>query len=761
MSLVDLQLSGLHSTCSGGPFCHHNLTFKVEFPKLLGNVPKLEVHVLGDTVAGVAATTLDGTVVTNSQGRLECISCRQGENPADLLVSSVSASQLALVASELLTGEKYIFSVTALNRQGSSESVRASCQNPMASYCTSGMIRPPLQAPSMPQNVSVLVKPGDSSKLIVDYRSPVSDGGSPVIAYQLEWSEQSDFAYSSSKQAICDTFIPRDIFVVTVDKFGSLNSSDTFGINLAISGIVVMSLPIRVDAVDMTSSEVADVGSGIFCDPARAGCDQFPITNAGSMQSHLNQLPGVLVEVARAETHDSISWILTFTSPRDPILMSLRQSGSSDLINHMRISQQAIRPTSTAICTSKQDLADLRQGTPYFVRVTAYNKIGYGPSATAIGVDGLPFQAPMRQPGRVTAASVSVVSGTQLGVTWSPPTDSGGSVVVEYIIQQALDPTFTSELRSTSLTFISDGGPYFKYLSGLVTGTEYFVRIIAVNSQGNSTGQSTSPPSETPKQVPSAPLHVDAMASSDSMVTVKFALPASSGGSSIDRFRVDWDTDIDFEGLLSLPHRGSVIVRSSSHSSYTVTDLMPNVAYYVRVSAGNSVGFGAATDIASGSVKPKAQVPGRPSSIVVASVSCGGQILVRTGSPIIPAHGVPCSGAGTLSVSAGSCPMGMATDRQADGGRRVLAYEVQWSAFADFHDTMSDGGTTLIAVPASANQHGPHEVVLSPSVGTMLPDKTYFVRVAARNANGAGPYCAASGTECDGMPLEVQSSPAC
>jgi len=226
----------------------------------------------------------------------------------------------------------------------------------------------------------------------------------------------------------------------------------------------------------------------------------------------------------------------------------------------------------------------------------------------------------MRTPGRPTATALSVVGGTQLRVTWSPPTDDGGDSITEYKVEYSTDAQFASDVSSTPLLHLVDSGPYTVVLSQLNMGTTYYVRVFAKNSQGYSEGQAPTPPMDHPRQLPRAPLNVRLEVTSNSMLTVFFSKPLNEGGDPVTQFRVEWDVDVEFEGLLSMPHKGSAIVDAATDSSYTISNLNPGTTYYVRVAAGNQVGFGAPSSDTPAGLAPSTQVPGRPVGITLAGL---------------------------------------------------------------------------------------------------------------------------------------------
>ena len=781
---VHVTTTPVSTSCSLAHGCEDGLQMQVTFLPAGVAVPPivLDASNLQGGESLVASVHSDGVDV-GADSRELCELCKPAEIPVGYNATLLPEDAFSYKISGLTSGESYAIRVSAVNAAGVGQPSLALCTPNSAAYCReSPYLTVPQQRPGAPEGVLVEVQPGVSSELAVSYQPPHSDGGASILAYRIDWSADPDFASSSSVEVSCPSNAARQVvFISTIAQNGSSSIvGGTFSLQVQHAGVTALSLPIRFDATASMSDEEPGQGSGVFCDPSapHEPCDQSAVANPGSMQSHLQYLSNVhSVSVSRAGTNGEHVWAVTFNDAGGDWHVSIVDNslenssgsvGSSGVAIHTDVKVQGEDPSSLH-CLGTQTIRGLTQGLPYFVRVSAYNMLGYGPVRNAVNPAGLPAQAPMRAPGRPTGAALSVVSGSQLGVTWSPPTDTGGDAVTEYLVQYSTDPSFSSAVEESRLLYVVDGGPYFKHISGLMMGTMYYVRILAKNSQGYSSPQRPTPPYEFPRQAPSAPMSVSAGVTSQNMITVAFTPPLSTGGDAVTHFRVDWDTDRDFEGLMSLPHRGSAVVSAADEASYTITDLSPGTEYYIRVQAGNSVGFGPSTRSMPLSLSPSLQLPGAPGGLTVTSnvshpsVACGGQVLVEVAAPVIPAHGLPCSGGGSSSPDAGACPAGLGVGTQADGGARIIAYEVQWSAFPDFRDTSTDGGNALLPVPVGANSNGPHTLLL-PSAGAeapMVQGKEYFFRVAARTRAGTGPFCGQEGQRCDGDAVSATPSAAC
>jgi len=235
---------------------------------------------------------------------------------------------------------------------------------------------------------------------------------------------------------------------------------------------------------------------------------------------------------------------------------------------------------------------------------------------------------------------------------------------------------------------------------------------------------------------PGAPTTVALLPTSDTMLTVSFDDPTDNGGDSTKEFVVAWDTSPNLNSLSPYPDKGEVRVSAARHRSVTLTSLKPGRRYYARVSAVNSVGTGMAQHATTSRAATK-HVPGKPHGIQVASGFEVGTIDVAWQRPLIPHHGVPCSG--TLEVPE-DCPAPIGGSVPAsDGGSTISQYEVEFNEDPDF--TGQDGGHVTTV----------DETLV---LGGLTPGRMYFIRVLARNSVGSGSFCSNAGNQC------LEASPA-
>ena len=155
-------------------------------------------------------------------------------------------------------------------------------------------------------------------------------------------------------------------------------------------------------------------------------------------------------------------------------------------------------------------------------------------------------------------------------LTWTAPTDDGGTPITEYQYRFIAGSTAGgawTDTNSTAVTFT---------ISSLDPSTEYTFQVRAVNSVGNSDASSAVTES-TLTTVPGAPTGLSATAQTGgTSVELDWTAPTNNGGSTI----------IDYE--VSSDDGGTWNSTGSATTSYTVTGLDKGTEYIFRVRAVNS-----------------------------------------------------------------------------------------------------------------------------------------------------------------------------
>src|SRR5207249_6705337 len=152
--------------------------------------------------------------------------------------------------------------------------------------------------------------------------------------------------------------------------------------------------------------------------------------------------------------------------------------------------------------------AGLTHTTTYAYRVSAINSVGTGSPSSTASATTLAVA-----PSSPSALTATVASSSQINLSWTAPSDNGGSAIIGYMIERSTDggTTWTNVISnsgSTSTTY-SD--------VGLAHSTSYTYRVSAINSVG--TGSPSSTASATTLAVaPSPPTGLRATSVSSSQI---------------------------------------------------------------------------------------------------------------------------------------------------------------------------------------------------------------------------------------------------
>jgi hypothetical protein len=230
-------------------------------------------------------------------------------------------------------------------------------------------------------------------------------------------------------------------------------------------------------------------------------------------------VPGAPTSVT-TEVNSSGGVIVSWTAPTD--------NGGAVITDYMVQScisttcTNFVRTPESALTT--QTVTGLTKGTAYTFKVAAKNVAGFGAYSTASS----PAVTPRSAPGAPTDI-VAVPGNQKLDVTWKAPAVTNGSAITDYIINvcDGANCQLVSDAVSTA-TSIS--------ISSLANGTEYVVRVAAVNAAG--TGDYGVSAKTTPRTVPDAPTGVLSVVDNTGGVDVSWTAPTNTGGNAISDYTV-------------------------------------------------------------------------------------------------------------------------------------------------------------------------------------------------------------------------------
>ena len=216
--------------------------------------------------------------------------------------------------------------------------------------------------------------------------------------------------------------------------------------------------------------------------------------------------------------------------------------------------------TAATGVTSPYSITSLTNGTSYTIRVFALNAAGAGTPAAGVATAGGLASAPQT----VVATSADKAA----TITWAVPASTGGLPVTGYKVEYSSNGTQWTVASASTIS------PYT--ITGLTNGTQYQVRVSALNLQG---AGATASATVTPLGVPSPATGV-AVVTTPVVATVTWNAPTDNGGTAITGYTLEYRSGTN----VWLP--GS----TSATSPYEITGLTPGTAYEVRVIAKNAVG---------------------------------------------------------------------------------------------------------------------------------------------------------------------------
>ena len=319
------------------------------------------------------------------------------------------------------------------------------------------------------------------------------------------------------------------------------------------------------------------------------------------------------------------------------------------------------RQQEVAASARRAVVSNLTNGTEHFVRVAAVNPVGA--SAWPEEVAGTPA-GPPGQP-----QSVSATGGDrQLTVRWRAPSSDGGSPVTGYRVQwrrggQSYHPSRQREVAA---------GVTQAVVSNLTNGSEYAVRVLALNAKG---AGDPAPASATPAGVAGPPRSLDLERGAGS-IKVRWRAPSSDGGSPVTGYWVQWRAESE-----------EMEVGASDDLVYDMRGLENGTRYFVQVVAENAAGRG----------EPSQERSATPAT-----------------TPLAPADVDADRGDGSVTVSWAA----------ADGrGADVTGYRLQWRA----GDGSFDVADSSVGLGGGASSH---------QIRGLDNGTKYFVRVRATNEVG-------------------------
>ncbi|MFM8659059.1 MAG: fibronectin type III domain-containing protein [Candidatus Nitrosotenuis sp.] len=213
----------------------------------------------------------------------------------------------------------------------------------------------------------------------------------------------------------------------------------------------------------------------------------------------------------------------------------------------------------------------LTSGQVYVYRVSAINSVGSSnPSpeaSTTPSASSTPNTNTKTVPGSPTSLSAVSASGTQINLSWAAPSNNGGSDITGYKIESKKGTgSYEVIVQNTGNTITTYSH------TGLITATQYYYRISAINSIG--TGSPSGEASSTPRETTSPVLTATAV--SPTQIYLSWTAPSQTYKQSINGFKIEEKTGESYRIIND--NTGPV-------TGYLVNNIMTGKSYTYAVSA--------------------------------------------------------------------------------------------------------------------------------------------------------------------------------
>jgi len=199
--------------------------------------------------------------------------------------------------------------------------------------------------------------------------------------------------------------------------------------------------------------------------------------------------------------------------------------------------------------------AGVSGGTTYSYKVAAFDYAGNASAQSSALSKTTPDGTPPTIPSSLTAAATS---STNVNLTWSASTDSGGSGLAGYKIYRGGVQILTSTTTSKSDTTVSGS-------------TAYSYTVAAYDNAGNTSAQSSAAGVTTPDTIaPTVPTGLAATAPTATLVNLTWTASTDTGGSGLAGYRV---------------YRGGTQIGITGSTTYADSTVGPSTAYSYTVAA--------------------------------------------------------------------------------------------------------------------------------------------------------------------------------
>lgn len=194
------------------------------------------------------------------------------------------------------------------------------------------------------------------------------------------------------------------------------------------------------------------------------------------------------------------------------------------------------------------------------------------------------------------------LSSSSAYLSWSTPSNNGGSSITGYVVQQSVDNGATWTVAATNTAAYRS-----VRIDGLIGGTSYAFRVAAVNAVGNSVPSNVVTLTPVIVGIPRPPSSVSAVVNTTS-VTVKWSA-VTSAYAAITDYIVEYS--VNNSAAWSVWNDGV-----STSTSATLAGLTPDVPVSIRIKAVNRIGTSPASVAVTVIPRAAATAPSAPQNVV-------------------------------------------------------------------------------------------------------------------------------------------------
>ncbi|XP_030743183.1 myomesin-1 isoform X2 [Echinops telfairi] len=416
-------------------------------------------------------------------------------------------------------------------------------------------------APASPLDVVCL----DANKdyIIISWKQPAVDGGSPILGYFIDKCEVGTDTWSQCN----DTPVKFARFPVT-----GLIEGRSYIFRVRAVNTNGIGLPSRVSepVAALDPAEKAKLKTR----PSAPWTGQIIVTEEEPTEGIIPGPPTDLSVTEATQSYVVLSWKPPGQRGHEGIMYFVEKC-EADTHNWQRVN------TELPVKSPRFALFDLTEGKSYSFRVRCANSAGVGePSeATAVTVVGDKLDIP-KAPSKIIP---SRNTDTSVVVSWEEPRDV--KELVGYYIEGSVvgsgawEPCNNNPVKGSRFT-----------CHGLVTGQKYIFRVRAVNAAGLSDYSQDSEAIEVKAAIaaPSPPCDITCLESFRDSMVLGWKHPDKIGGAEITGYYVNYR-----EVIGGVPGKWrEANIKAVSDQAYKISNLKENMVYQFQVAAMNMAGLG-------------------------------------------------------------------------------------------------------------------------------------------------------------------------